>query len=463
MSDHAFHLLEESGSWELAEWWPHAVGLAVAAFCTTALCAEVPPATLTSRELWILACRYTLPVFFCTAVSVCLAGRLVAGRGPQDAWDAALGTACQASWCPALVLFFRHNSPWAAVLAAGLAIAGTRALLLRLERDTEAVSSALHAMAVATALQLGVVAMCVANWRWAALLLSAAAVLLSWMLSSANLWPLGPAMRARRIRLVPVFLLGTLFSAGGLTPYLRHGAGTGGIEGFLRALFGETGSAARHADAGEGDAGKTGAFPGIPDPWRFAERADQSVAIDESYPGVILWPEVEPYTILMPPLPSPRQPLTRGAETDTAGIPFSGFYSFQRAIFPTPKRWHQMHGDPTALTFRTTDRSRLVMEAHQDFGRPIDLGCCRQIRLTLRLKDVRPEAVKVALDLIDRTARRSFPERLPPERLAETLVFPMPQAPVLRQFDHITLRFHLTGPRWDRSAGIAIRRFHFVP
>src|SRR6266545_1941882 len=62
VSDHAFRLLEEPGSWELARWRPEATGLATAVFCTTLVCPGVPRTALSSREIWMLASRCTLPV-----------------------------------------------------------------------------------------------------------------------------------------------------------------------------------------------------------------------------------------------------------------------------------------------------------------------------------------------------------------------------------------------------------------
>jgi hypothetical protein len=428
-------------------------------FCTSLVCPVTLRAALSWRELWTLAARCTLPVFLSTAVTVYLACRLMESDGSgRSAWDIALGLACQASWFPALLLFFRQNSPWAAVLAVVLATAGTRALLLAAEGDAEGEMRRPRAMGAAVALELGAAGMCMGNWQWAALLLLPAAALLTWMLSSGNLWPLDRFRRGRRIRLVPVFLAGTMFSAGGLTPYLRHGEGSGGIADFLRALFSDGGSAEQSTDTGE-----TIAFQGSADRWRFTERGDAPVEIDEAYPGVILWPDLEPYTILLPPLPTPRSALLSQPETATAGIPFSGFYSFQRAMARAPKQWHQTHGDPAVQTFRTTDRSHLVMEAHQDLGRPVDIACCREIRLALRVADARPETVRVAVVLSDRAAEGRPTERLPMARLAETMVFRMPESPALRQFDHVSVEFHLGGPRSDRSARIAIRRFHFVP
>jgi hypothetical protein len=186
------------------------------------------------------------------------------------------------------------------------------------------------------------------------------------------------------------------------------------------------------------------------------------VVIGKSYPGVILWPDVEPYTLLVPPPPASRLGLLHGTMPLTAGIPFSGFYSFQRATVRPPRQWHVTHGDPAHTTFRTTDQSPLIMEAHQDFGRPIDMRSCREIRLAIRVADPKPGTVELELVL----SRMGVPGQpsysLGTAPLAETVIFHVPAAAPLREFDHATVRFRLRGARSDRSAGMAIRRFHFI-
>lgn len=453
MADPAFCLLDESEHWPLTEWWPVSAGLAIGIFSTALVC-PVPDAVLTFVELWTRASQATILVFILTALTVYLATRAIDDPlgGSRNGADLAVDTACAASWFPAVVLFYRYSSPWAAVLTVALAMAGARAVLRSQTPGKEANQERLPAIATGAVLEFAAAVMLLGDWRGAAIVLPVAAALITWLLTSRALWSVNRARR-RKLRVVPAFLLGTVFSAGGLTPYLPLDGETGGVAGLLRSVF-HGGDPAR---ASEEQAPETA---GLRAP--FAHPV-QPTEIGEAYPAVRLWPEVEPYTVLVAPLPISREALLTTAPPPTPGIPFSGFYSFQRATVRPPRQWHVTHGDPAATTFRTTDRSPLVMEAHQDFGRPIDMCCCREIRLAFRIEEPRPDTVKVELMLSDRRAPDGPSASLGKEPLSETVVFRMPETSALREFDHAKVRFHLTGQRWDRSPKMALRRFHFTP
>ncbi|HWQ56991.1 MAG TPA: hypothetical protein VN442_25110 [Bryobacteraceae bacterium] len=452
-ADHALCLLEESEPWPLAEWWPVSAGFAVGIFSTALLC-PVPVRALTFLEIWKLASLATIPVFLITAAAVYMACRVIDSPlgGGRNAADIAVGTGCAASWFPAVVLFYRYNSPWAAALTMALAAVGTRSLLLRRAPGDAADQGRLPPTATAAALEFGAAVILAGDWRGAAIALPVAAVLTTWLLTSRNVWPLNRA-RPIKLRVVPAFMLGLVFSAGGLTPYLAPGEGAGGLAAMLRSLF--SGGVPGYANQGETPEAAELHAP-------FGQQV-QPVEIGESYPAVMLWPEVERYTLLVAPPPAPRSALLTAGPPLSTGIPFSGFYSFQRATVRPPRQWHVTRGDTAVSTFRTTDRSPLVMEAHQDFGRPIDMRCCREIRLAFRVEEPRPDTVKVELVLSDRRAPDGPSASLGREPLAATVVFRIPSASALREFDHATVRFHLAVPRWDRSPKMALRRFHFTP
>ena len=163
-----------------------------------------------------------------------------------------------------------------------------------------------------------------------------------------------------------------------------------------------------------------------------------------------------------------RQPLV---------IPFSGVYWFLRAPdrLPPPTSLVR-HGSPDSLFFRAADLRPLTMEAHQHLGRQINLACCSGLDLDLTNVDQYPGSVHVELILSNTTSAASphqslgikpvqstefriFGERQPRQ---ETIHYTIP-ANRLGAFDEITVRFHLSRDRDNRSARLAIQRFTLKP
>ena len=264
--------------------------------------------------------------------------------------------------------------------------------------------------------------------------------------------------------MVPAFTFAVVFSAGGLSPYLEHGAGSGKGGGVLRALFGRPGgSGGKGAD--EDPVRRKFYWPG----------GSPAVVVGDIYASVILWPEVERYTMLVPPLPGLAGSFPNARQPDVTGYPFSGFYSFGRAFEPPANKSYVMHGDPARLGFRTTDRSPLKMEARQHFGRPIATSCCRAIGVAVKVADSRPGTVSLELILRNTTVAdrpsqslgrqplgvRGEPGAPNPAPAEETVTFRMPPPPRLAEFDEAIVRFRLEPRRWDHSAKAAIRRFVF--
>jgi hypothetical protein len=125
----------------------------------------------------------------------------------------------------------------------------------------------------------------------------------------------------------------------------------------------------------------------------------------------------------------------------------------------------------------TTDHRLLFMEARHQLERPIDVHCCRSIRLVISNADRYPGTV--ILELLLKDTRPGHPQPLslgkepvtsipdmrrdPPLPASETLSFAVPPAPALRQFDQLIVRFRRDRIRIDRSARIAIDRFVLAP
>jgi len=192
---------------------------------------------------------------------------------------------------------------------------------------------------------------------------------------------------------------------------------------------------------------------------------------DNDFPGVVLWPEVRPETMLVSPVLSGTT--FSGRATDRLGIPFSGEYWMFRAPYTHPPDGSFFQrGSPVSLAFNTTDHRPLEMEAHHKLDQPIDPRCCREIQVTIWNADHYPGTVALELILIDRarwgrlsqtlgtTPVTSSPGSLP---VRETLDFPIPAAPALQQFDEFKILFHRNHSRIDKSAQIEIDRFVLVP
>ncbi len=192
------------------------------------------------------------------------------------------------------------------------------------------------------------------------------------------------------------------------------------------------------------------------------------------YDGVILWPEEEKHTLLVPPLPAMRRDLFAAAKSHPLSIPFFGVYWLYK--FPyrrPPPHSFETRGSPSKQSFRSADRRPLSMEAHQNFGRVIDLACCSAIEVAVVNADRFPPSVFLELMLIDSTRNgesRSL-GRLPvistpssrQQRYSETLSFAIPQDASFSQFDEVLVRFHLTPVRSSHSAKISIEKFVFIP
>ena len=454
-----FRWVDEPGTWPFAEWFPHAIGLLAGGFCTWLFCSTPPKLVLSWIGMWALASRSTVVVFVAAGVVTWIFSRLLAARA---AFDEALNIACAATWLPVLVVFYRYNSPWCAAVAVALAIAGTRAVLVRAapEGFREADTVLPRAVAAAAALEAGGAAIATNNWRAAGFSLPAAAACFLWIAASTALWQRWrePRKRWKRLRIVPVSLLAVTFSAGGLAPYLEPGAGGGGAGGFFRVLFGP-----RYSRSAEGKQADGSPDAKAPLGWT----GSQTVILGDYHPGVTLYPEVQPYTTLVAPLSASRHGLFGARRADSLSIPFSGVYSF----FPRgwrPRKPDIVHGDPARMSFRTTDHTALTMEACQTFGTPIDVACCRAIGLAIASGE--PDSGTVALELIlQNTTLPGQPSqslgivdpRKPPPA-DQTITFPMPQTPPFSQFDQAIVRFHLERPRSDQSAKIAVRRFVLV-
>jgi hypothetical protein len=246
-------------------------------------------------------------------------------------------------------------------------------------------------------------------------------------------------------------------TVGGMLPGLMHGDGSGfgfGSGGGAADRPGQAPPARRPmADGGMRDR---------PDLSKFPEASFS----DNGFPGVILWPEVKPYATLIAPMPQRSDGLGT-VEAKPMSIPFSGEYWMYRWPFAKPPRTsYFQRGSPVNLSFRTTDRRSLQMEARHKLSQEIALDCCRAIELAIHNSDRFPDTVTLELVLIDnehgeRSVSLGRQQVISAE--AQTLSFPVPTSAEIRAFDEFRIVFVRDRRRADQSAKVSVERFILQP
>jgi hypothetical protein len=178
------------------------------------------------------------------------------------------------------------------------------------------------------------------------------------------------------------------------------------------------------------------------------------------FAGVILWPEVEPTTKLVAPLPVWTRASAGVMETPNS-IPFSGeYWLFEPPHHRPPKESLVRRGKPTKVTFRSVDDQPLFMEAHQKLPMPVALRCCRAIEAEILNLDAHPGFVVLELFLVNGDARLSLGQLAARSRI---LRWEIPRAASMRQFDEIAIVFHREPLPLGFSAKLAIENFVLVP
>lgn len=202
-------------------------------------------------------------------------------------------------------------------------------------------------------------------------------------------------------------------------------------------------------------------------------------AARETYTGVIL--HIGKLVDLAFVPPRPVVPDAHGSlapvEVNRLRIPFSGVYWFYRPPddMPPANSVH-MTGSPDLRRYISLGGWPIRMEARQNLGRTIALGCCSRIAVTLSNGDAYRSTVSVELLLVDAgTSGRALSlgplpvesDRGPRLRagppLEQTLTFILPPARNLDGFDEFRVVFHLARLREDRSPKIAVKDFILIP
>jgi hypothetical protein len=218
-------------------------------------------------------------------------------------------------------------------------------------------------------------------------------------------------------------------------------------------------------------------------PPRLYEGSETNIEIsDKVFPGVVLWPEVKPYTILVPPAPS----WTRNSLSSVAAAPFTIPFGGQYWMFkpphvrPPPGHYFQ-RGSPLELSYVTTDHSRMLVEARQRLDRPIPLSCCVKMRMAIANADRHTGTVALELFLVNSRAPGApsesvslgtndvtqWPDVKPRQKsfapVFEVLEFSFPRKASFEEFHEIRIVFHRDPVRYEKSAKISIERFTLVP
>jgi len=409
------------------------------------------------------ACGIALLALLCSG-TIMIAFQLLSGRSLGfQTLRISLRTARAALWlAPIAILIFRLP-PVALGAALVFAISATQLLYsqwLELEGARpipDDVGGRFRASAFAVA--LGAQTTLVAVWTGVPLL---AAMLLC--LTAAGLMLLclaAGAFRANQPAKLPDSMAGTV-----LTLILAAGLTTGGgLIGF---------GAGSPASGGTDPGPRPSPHESITALYQPPPASSGGPAIaDKGFPGVILWPEAkESHKELSAPLPlSWTSPLSSVPHTPS-NILFTGqYWMFKPPQDAPPHGSYFRRGSPLALSFLTTDRQPMSMQAVQKLNHPLDLACCRAIQLTISNADRYPGTIALELLLIDSQTpgppqglgKRDVLSRPSTAPVTEVLDFPIPGSVRMRKFDAMQVVFHRDFFRIDRSAKISIEHFTLVP
>jgi hypothetical protein len=208
----------------------------------------------------------------------------------------------------------------------------------------------------------------------------------------------------------------------------------------------------------------------------------ESAVPGSDYVGIILWPPPIKKTEIVPPRPHSTS-FAIGKSSQPVVIPFDGQYWYFKAPSKRPgPRAHVAHGKAMYVNVRSTNFAPLLMEAYQNLGTAIDLGCCSEIDVAITNADVRPGTIALGirlgdsdslgdptLDLGERTIVSSKAAQIPMNRppVDEVLRFPIPlpfaRATTIGRFDEITIVFLSSGERARAGAKVSIQSFTLIP
>ena len=443
-----------------------AAGLTAAAITAIAFGHLPPPHFVSWNALFIFAAGRVGLIFLSAALSNFSFYR-TKGISVAPAWRLATRTSLGALWLSPLALFVSESSLWALLVTAifvvsvGLAFRRARnssdenygeARSMLRDGTLQTARSRTHLFAAAAALiaEIGAVSGSVGFLFAGTLLVAVGCIVWVWSLNRE--WLLTADGDSRSYAKL-AFTIAIALTAIGLLPYVSYGSG-----GYAANPRTGTRQTQSRRDAKQANPEGTGS--------------------PDAYSGIVVLPKTQVTKLVAPPTvalgqslaPQTRKPLV---------IPFDGVYWLFRAPDTRmPRQPHKIHGSPEALDMRSTDWHALSMEAHQNLGTFIDLGCCRSIQVAIRNADHYPGTVSLELivsntslsgkpsqslgtNLVHSTRPWKFQDDRPPTD--EILQFEIPVERKLQRFDELTVVFRMTPHRSFSAARVGIEQFVLVP
>jgi hypothetical protein len=213
-------------------------------------------------------------------------------------------------------------------------------------------------------------------------------------------------------------------------------------------------------------------------PALITHESRESAILGSDYVGIILWPPPIKKTEIVPPRPHSTS-FTIGKASQPVVIPFDGQYLYFKAPSKAPgPRAHVAHGKAMYADVRSTDSAPLLMEAYQNLGTVIDLGCCSEIDIAITNADIRPGTIALgillgdsdsigdpSLNIGERTIVSSKAAQIPLNRphVEEVLRFPIPRQTTIHRFNEITIVFLSARERARAGAKVSIQSFTLIP
>lgn len=377
------------------------------------------------------------------------------------------------AWLPLLVLLIKEHSIWVAFVPPLISIfaalflmrwkssvekqaaapdSGTPSLF-QLREPASLLRSVLPAALTSIALEAGAIALLLGYSLWAGGLFALCAVLLLWALPiKSRTEEAARRTQVSRRSLITGSLLVFLLTGVALIPFLRPSPLTEGLKRWIRIPQVEALTSLPKINA------KSQTYGG--------------------YSGFILILPPKSREKIVPPAPVSRTSFS-SVRAEPTIIPFDGAYWYFKAPDHRPRaNARVVHGEPTKVNIHSTDLQALKMEAHQYLGNPIELSCCRVLRLAIQNADDRAGEISIEVLLTHTAGKGSFTQSLgtlvvpssegkhitlgrPP--VDEALNFPIPPSAHGREFDEITVAIK---PSWERmlaGAHIAVQHFELVP
>lgn len=499
----ALDLIRESEPRPITRWLPPIAALLAGGTVASVVCRLPLVHSLSWTALVISSVERALAVFLASSVAAWGSYLILPSTVRLAPPRLILRASLDAVWLAPLALFMRENSAWAMAMATVLVASvaksfhlikewsaqadGSESLVLSLSRiafsppeSSPGFWRLLRAVGAAVCAQTGALAGFADYPFTAAMLVGISSGVWSWSFftdASQDNWQ-NSRWSQSKSRILLIVAMAIVFTAGGLTRYLRSTYRIGGLGVPSRHH-------SRHAATRvilRGQPGGEKASEGGERRGQLYQKASESSFPDarDGNSGVILWPKEQMPAKLVAPAPAMGSGLlTSSRIAKPLIVPFSGVYWFFKApdLHP-PSTSRQAQGSPELLDIHSTDRRPLSMEAHENFGSLIDLDCCSRMQISIRNADLYSETVSLELILINSSlpgkpslslgtvmAKSTPPWKIyeKPSPTAETLNFPIPANLSLRRFDEVMIVFRLAAFRADDGAKIAIDHFVLVP